>query len=321
MDSHQASKRTSEEVTENGHRIHVLEQSFMEESVAEPVISAPLSGKIGLTNQQSIILHNVTDTQVLGPFPSKTAPVPELPPKIPDETEENFLPKSVPPAEVYEPVADEALDDETTLEDEERNAAADVDELDELGRLGEMPLEELLRMYGAATQGNVTESLNIGISQEIIRNEQLPPMSAIPFVFNSDFGGPSQSSSSSSGEQCGNDGEEWCSTDGEEEYTANEEKNIQGSIDLMKFLASVGAKGREQTEGSDTDDSSTDEEFVPVHLLMLRPRETPIGAMHQVDLPERDSLYADNTSDPSDQVLSWAPRVPEEFVRSKLLWN
>jgi hypothetical protein len=51
--------------------------------------------------------------------------------------------------QLYQPMLDDALDDEATLEDEEKDGDADDGELDELERMGELPLEELLRMYGA----------------------------------------------------------------------------------------------------------------------------------------------------------------------------
>ena len=71
----------------------------------------------------------------------------------------------------YQPALDEALDDEATMEDEEADGEADDGELDELERLGDLPLEELLRMYGGAAvtrEETVPEQAVLQVEQQEI---------------------------------------------------------------------------------------------------------------------------------------------------------
>ena len=110
----------------------ITESKFiLEETVAEP--------DYALINSVSKIVTVELPTTLQKPEKTETATTTEDP-----------------NVDLYEPAADEGVDDEATMEEEERNGVADEEEVDELERLGEMPLEDLLRMYGTA----VTSSTN-----------------------------------------------------------------------------------------------------------------------------------------------------------------
>jgi hypothetical protein len=112
-----------------------------------------------------------------------------------------------------------------------------------------------------------------------------------------------------------NDDEDWTTSSDDEEYTVeDEDKLARERSELMKFLTRIGVDNPD--EGSH-DESSSDDEFIPVHLMMLK-REVPLGPSRQVEPPELDAQYDDIISSPTDEVLQWAPRLPENEVIGQL---
>lgn len=323
MDAQQISKNSVKMAMENGHPTDGLETNLLMEAVAEPnFIGSSGGNKTALTNPQTIFIEALTSTQSLvDSFPTETSKAMEETVETCEEPADLLQdpPSTSALEEVYEPRLEEAVDDETTLDDEEQDGVADAEELGELERLGEMPLEELLRMYGAGQPQTSAQNVELlaDSAAKINEDDQIPQSSQAGLSENNDVvqeSGPSQSSSSSN-EFIVNDEEEWATTDDEEdedeEVAVDQEAKMQERLELLKFLARIGKQG---DEGSD--DSSDDDEFIPVHLMMLK-RDVPIGPTHQVEAPEIDPLYEDNTCDPTDQIVQWIPKVSEASVRGE----
>ena len=115
-----------------------------------------------------------------------------------------------------------------------------------------------------------------------------------------------------------NDDEDWTSSSDEEGNTLEDDgdKMATERSELMKFLARIGRDKTAGGGGDDSGDSSSDDEFIPVHLMMLK-REVPVGPNRQVEPPKLDMHYDDATVEPTDEVLHWAPRLPEPDVVGK----
>lgn len=216
--------------------------------------------KTSVGEANSIVSESLAESTVSSTFTDTVVQIESmLPPPSASSTDSATEPSTL--ADIpYQPSMEDSVDDERTLEDEEKLAEEDDGELDELAKLGEMPIEELLKLYGA------------------------PPVEAAgPSHEDSSLIESSESHSSAEKEHgeasdapqaSGNDEGDWTSSSEEDEgEEIDEETKRNEQLKLLKFLAQIGQQP-EGSQGSD-DSSSDDEEFIPMHLLLLK-RETPI---------------------------------------------
>ncbi|OQV18584.1 putative Mesoderm induction early response protein 1 [Hypsibius exemplaris] len=260
------------------------------ESVAEPTMATGIVAASKLASETS--LRNLPTAMTN----DETLHEPE---KLPQQQGEDASDQA------YQPTLEDALDDEATMEDEETNGDADDGELDELERLGELPLEELLRMYGGGGAAAVSTSVLPLARPDSAENVAGPSRSQNR---TNDESAPLDSSKIS------NDEEDWTTSSEDEDGFTHGSASDAERAELMKFLARIGhdktAGGGEDSGGGS---SSDDDEFIPVHLMMLK-REVPIGPNRQVEPPTCDAHYEEVAAELTDEVLQWAPRLPEADV-------
>ncbi|XP_055351735.1 mesoderm induction early response protein 1-like [Paramacrobiotus metropolitanus] len=286
----------------------IVDDTYMVETVAEPEISGDSVVKTVLIKEHEIVLPPVTNQN------AETSAADGL--KRSEEEKSSTTSEIVNADQEYAPKLDDGIDDETTLDDEEQNGIADEEELDELRTLQEMPLEELLKMYGGAAAARskppAEETVETEYTQEELEaSDQAPQTSHAATASHGD--------ETVAGESFA-DEEDGSSSDEEDEDAANPDDEIgaeMGRNDLLKFLSRLRSHGVENEGEEDDSSSGDDEEFVPFRLLMLK-REIPMGPAHQVETPDVDVFYDENVSEPSDQVLQWSPHLPESIVREYL---